>query len=75
MKNYRLAQMIAANNMDEQEAIKGYLELLELMQGIDGVDLADVAQIEEIISDEKEHAHRLTEMAFKYDGGIVEAED
>ncbi|MDR3298149.1 MAG: hypothetical protein LBT19_02150 [Candidatus Nomurabacteria bacterium] len=75
MKNYKIAQGITANNQDEQEAIGGYLALLEIMQGVDGVDPADIAQIEEIVSDEKEHSHRLTEMALKYDGGIVEAED
>jgi rubrerythrin len=69
-KDYTIAQAIAANNQDEQEAIEGYLKLLPLL-----TDPADVAQIQEIISDEKEHSHRLTEMQLKYDGGIEEAED
>ena len=68
--NYTIAQAIASNNQDEHEAIEGYLKLLELL-----TDPDDIAQIEEIIGDEKEHAHRLTEMQLKYDGAIAEAED
>lgn len=69
-RNYKVAAAIVANNEDEHEAIKGYYELLEIL-----TDETDRAQIEEIISDEKNHAHMLTNMALKYDGGIVEAED
>jgi rubrerythrin len=69
-KDYAIAAEIAANNVDEQGAIEGYLKLLEIL-----TDPADVAQIEEIMSDEKEHSHRLTEMQMKYDGGVEEAED
>ncbi len=69
-KNYAIAAEIAANNADEQGAIEGYLRLLEVL-----TDPADIAQIEEIMSDEKEHSHRLAEMQLKYDGGVKEAED
>lgn len=69
-KNYAIAAAIAANNQDEQEAIGGYLKLLEVL-----TDPEDIAQIEEIMGDEKEHSHRLTEMQLKYDGGVPEAED
>ncbi len=69
-KDYAVAAEIAANIGDEQGAIEGYLRLLEMVE-----DAADVAQIEEIISDEKNHAHVLAEMQLKYDGGVKEAED
>ena len=69
-KNYAVAAVIAGNNQDEQEAIEGYLKLLEIL-----TDPEDIAQIEEIMSDEKEHSRRLTEMQLKYDGGVREAED
>ncbi|MDR0591212.1 MAG: hypothetical protein LBG75_01475 [Candidatus Nomurabacteria bacterium] len=68
--NYPIAISIAANAQDENEAIEGYLKLLELLE-----DPIDIAQVQEIISDEKEHAHRLAEMMLKYDGGIEEADD
>lgn len=68
--NLSIAAAIAANNEDEQEAIKGYYELLKLIS-----DPADQAIIKEIISDEKNHSHLLTDMAFKYDTNIPEAED
>lgn len=67
---YQTAVLIAENAQDENEAIAGYLKLLEVL-----TDPADIAQIQEIIGDEKEHAHRLAEMLLKYDGGIEEAED
>ena len=70
MANYQIAAAIAANNEDEQEAIGGYLKLLEIL-----TDPEDIAQIEEIMGDEKEHSHRLTEMQLKYDGGVKEADD
>ncbi len=57
MANYAIAAEIAANNQDEQGAIEGYLRLLEML-----TDPKDIAQIQEIMSDEKEHSHRLTEM-------------
>ena len=69
-EDYKIAAAIAANNEDEHEAIKGYCELLEVL-----TDPEDIAQIKEIISDEKNHAHMLTNMALKYDSGIAEAED
>jgi rubrerythrin len=68
--NYPVALLIAANAQDENEAIEGYLKLLEVL-----TDPQDIAQIEEIISDEKEHAHRLADVMLKYDGGIEEADD
>ena len=68
--DYKIAKAIVSNNEDEHEAIEGYLELLELL-----TDPADIAQIQEIIGDEKEHSHCLTEMQLKYDGGIPEAKD
>jgi len=68
-KDYKIVALIAANNEDEQEAIHGYYELLASL-----TDPEDIAQIEEIISDEKNHSHMLTNMALKYDN-IEEAED
>ena len=68
--DYKVAAAIAANNQDEQEAIKGYYELLAML-----MDPADKAIIEEIISDEKNHGHLLAELALKYDGNIAEAKD
>jgi rubrerythrin len=68
--NYKVAAAIAANNEDEQEAIKGYYELLELV-----TDSGDQAIIKEIISDEKNHSDLLTKLVLKYDSGIIEAED
>jgi rubrerythrin len=69
-KEYAIAAEIAANNVDEQGAIEGYLKLLEVLE-----DPEDIAQIEEIIGDEKNHSHMLTKMILKYDGGVKEAED
>jgi rubrerythrin len=69
--NYPLAKIIAALIEDEWEAIEGYVGILEA----GGLDEADIAQIEEIISDEKEHAERLAEIARKYDGDIAPAKD
>jgi rubrerythrin len=68
--DYKVAAAIAANNQDEQEAIKGYYELLQVL-----VDPEDKKIIQEIISDEKNHADLLTKLALKYDGDIAEAED
>ncbi len=68
--NYEAAAWIATNNADELSAIQGYYNLLEIV-----TDPADQAVIKEIISDEKNHAHLLTEMALKYDSGIAEAKD
>ena len=68
--NFSVAAAIAANNQDEQEAIKGYYELLNVI-----TDPADQAIIKEIISDEKNHSHLLTDLALKYDTNIAEAED
>jgi rubrerythrin len=68
--NYKIAAAIAANNEDEQEAIKGYYELLDLM-----TDPADQAVIKEIISDEKNHSDLLTHLVLKYDSNIAEAAD
>lgn len=70
VKDYAIAAEIAVNNQDEQAAIEGYLRLLEVLE-----DPEDIAQIEEIMSDEKEHSHQLTEMQLKYDGGVAEAKD
>ena len=68
--NFSIAAAIAANNEDEQEAIKGYYELLKVV-----TDPEDQAVIKEIISDEKNHSHLLTNMVLKYDTNIIEAED
>ena len=40
-KDYTIAQAIAANNQDEQEAIEGYLKLLPLL-----TDADDITQIQ-----------------------------
>jgi rubrerythrin len=69
--NYSLAKIISALIEDEWEAIEGYLGALEA----GGMEQADIAQIEEIISDEKQHAAVLAEIAKKYDGNIPVAED
>jgi len=69
-ENFSIAAAIAANNEDEHEAIKGYYELLELIS-----DPADQDVIKEIISDEKNHAERLSNLALKYDSNIAAAED
>ncbi|MDR2063623.1 MAG: hypothetical protein LBQ02_02415 [Candidatus Nomurabacteria bacterium] len=69
-ENYKIAALLAKNNADEEEAIQGYYELLEVM-----IDKNDKDIIREIVSDEKNHAHLLTEMMLKYDANIVEAED
>ena len=68
--NFSIAAAIAANNEDEQEAIKGYYQLLELI-----TDPADQAVIKEIISDEKTHSQLLNDMVLKYDTNIAAAED
>jgi|LSQX01.1.fsa_nt_gb rubrerythrin len=68
--NFSIAAAIAANNEDEQEAIKGYYQLLELI-----TDPADQAVIKEIISDEKNHSQLLNDMVLKYDTNIAAAED
>ncbi|MDR3125453.1 MAG: hypothetical protein LBU20_00025 [Candidatus Nomurabacteria bacterium] len=70
-KSYPTAKIIAALIEDEWEAIEGYIGILEA----GGLDAADVAQVEEIISDEKQHAQVLAEIAKKYDGNIPVAED
>jgi rubrerythrin len=69
-RDYKVAAAIAANEQDEQAAIQGYYELLQVV-----VDPEDRAAIEEIISDEKNHAKVLADMALKYDGNIATAED
>jgi rubrerythrin len=69
--NYPVAKIIAALIEDEWEAIEGYIGILEA----GGLDASDVAQVEEIISDEKQHAAVLAEIARKYDGDIPVAED
>lgn len=69
--NYPVAKIIAALIEDEWEAIEGYIGILE-NGGLDG---KDIEQIEEIISDEKQHAEVLAEIAKKYDGNIPVAED
>lgn len=68
--DYNVAAAIAANNQDEHEAIKGYYELLQVL-----MDPEDKKVIQEIISDEKNHADLLTQLALKYDGNIAEAQD
>jgi rubrerythrin len=68
--DYKVAAAIAANNQDEQEAIRGYYDLLEVL-----IDPEDKKVIEEIISDEKNHSELLTKLALKYDGGIATAEE
>jgi rubrerythrin len=70
-KSYPTAKIIAALIEDEWEAIEGYIGILEA----GGLDNKDIAQIEEIISDEKQHAQVLAEIARKYDGDIPVAED
>jgi hypothetical protein len=67
---FDIAAAIAANNEDEQEAIKGYYELLKVV-----VDPVDQEVIKEIIADEKNHSALLTKLAMKYDGAIQMAED
>jgi rubrerythrin len=69
-ENYELAALLAKNAADEQEAIQGYYELLPKIMGAE-----DIATIKEIISDEKNHAMKLAQMALKYDGNIVMAND
>jgi rubrerythrin len=69
--NYPVAKIIAALIEDEWEAIEGYIGILEA----GGLDEKDIAQVEEIISDEKQHAQVLAEIAKKYDGNIPVAED
>lgn len=69
--NYPLAKIVAALIEDEWEAIEGYVAALDA----GGLDKADIEQIEEIISDEKQHAQVLAEIAKKYDGNIPVAED
>jgi rubrerythrin len=73
-QDFGLAAVIAQNNHDEWTAIEGYYELLDIMTEI-GAEAKDIDQIKEIISDEKNHSHLLTEMAHKYDSQIDEAED
>ncbi len=68
--NYQIAQAIAANNQDEQSAIAGYYDLLDII-----TDPKDQDIIKEIISDEKNHSHLLTNLVLKYDSNIIEAED
>ena len=67
-KDYNVAAAIAANGQDEQEAIKGYYQLLQVI-----IDPEDKKIIEEIISDEKNHAELLAKLALKYDGYIEAA--
>lgn len=64
--NYVLAQAIAANAEDEQEAIKGYYNLLSFPRLSD----EDRELINEIIAEEKKHAYMLAIMAMKYDGEV-----
>ena len=52
MTNYDLASILAKNNVGEQEAIEGYLQLLTIPNL--PKDLAD--DIREIISDEMNHS-------------------
>jgi rubrerythrin len=42
---------------------------------VGGLSADDIAQVEEIISDEKQHAQVLAEIARKYDGDIPMADD
>lgn len=64
--NYILAQAIAENAEDEQEAIKGYYKLLSYRN----LSEEDREHINEIIAEEKKHAYMLTIMAMKYDGFV-----
>lgn len=65
--NYVLGQAIAQNAMDEQEAIKGYYNLLSYSSLKD----EDRELINEIIAEEKKHAYMLAIMAMKYDGEVL----
>lgn len=64
--NYVLAQAIVANAEDEQEAIKGYYNLLSYPRLTD----EDRKLINDIIAEEKKHAYMLAIMAMKYDGEV-----
>ena len=68
--NYVLGQAIAQNAMDEQEAIKGYYNLLSYTR----LTEEDRELINEIIAEEKKHAYMLAIMAMKYDGEILAEE-
>ncbi len=69
-ENYDLAVLLAKNAADEEEAIQGYYEMLPKVMSAE-----DQAVIREIISDEKNHAMKLTQMMLKYDGNIQMAQD
>lgn len=64
--NYVIGQAIAQNAMDEQEAIKGYYNLLSYTR----LTEEDRELINEIIAEEKKHAYMLAIMAMKYDGEV-----
>lgn len=68
--NYVLGQAIAQNAMDEQEAIKGYYNLLTYSRLTD----EDKELIKDIIAEEKKHAYMLAIMAMKYDGEVLAEE-
>ena len=61
-----IAALIAENNQDEQEAIKNYEVLLSCMKDIGASD-DQLAVVEEIVSDEKNHSMRLTQLLQEYD--------
>ena len=68
MTAYDLSSMIARNNVGEQQAIEGYMQLL----AVPGIpqELAD--DIREIISDELNHTEKLNSWMIKL-SGIVPA--
>ena len=61
-----IASLIAENNQDEQEAIKNYEVLLSCMKDV-GASAEQLAIVEEIVSDEKNHSMRLTQLLQEYD--------
>lgn len=66
-QNYYLSREIGTNIKDEWDAIDGYYDML----GYGNLEDSDRDIIIGIIEEEKKHARLLTEMAKKYDGGIM----